>query len=381
MRVDQYQKLALKSDQSSGRGTARYLLLGLFGEAGSVLAEVKKRRRDDETDEHYFDRVSEELGDLLWYVSAVAGQNGAKLSTLMLPLLKQGLARPNNITFGDIQQPTRMSLEKPSKYLDLRLVKLAIATGKLVEVQTQSLHSRKSVVSDSAFTEVLHQIVLVATRVGLAMDEIAEKNLAKVQDRWPNRKIYPSSFDDTFPDYEQLPKALLVDIREISAGGGATFVLQSSSGIHIGDRLTDNISDPDEYRFHDVFHYAYAAVLGWSPVLRALLRVKRKSQKSIDETQDGARAILIEEGISTFIFNEAKRQNFFAGIERGKLSFDLLKSIREFVRGYEVQSAPLWLWEEAVLQGFDAFRFLQKHRAAQVEICFRERKLLTRPHP
>lgn len=60
------------------------------------------------------------------------------------------------------------------------------------------------------------------------------------------------------------------------------------------------------YRFHDVFHLAYAAVLGWSPVLRALLKCKRKSHPWLDENQDGARAILIEEGISTFVFNHAK---------------------------------------------------------------------------
>lgn len=380
MKVDLYQSLARKSDQSGGSKTARYLLLGLFGEAGTVLSEVKKRKRDNETDEHYFSRVSEELGDLLWYVSAVAGRNGAKLSTLVLPLLKNRPRNPHEIRFGDIQQPTRMNLDGPSKYLELRLVRLAVAAGKLVEIQTQSLHSRKAVDADAAFTEILRQIAFVATRVGLSMDDVAVQNLQKVQDRWPDKKRYPASFDDDFPNYEQLPKSMKVDIREISTDNGA-FVLQASKGIHIGDRLTDNIADPDEYRFHDVFHYAYAAVLGWSPVMRSLLRLKRKSRKEIDDTQDGARAILIEEGISTFIFNEAKRQEYFAGIERGKLSFDLLKSIREFVRGYEVERAPLWLWEEAVLQGYEAFRFLQEHRAAQVEISFRQRKLITRPHP
>ena len=42
--------------------------------------------------------------------------------------------------------------------------------------------------------------------------------------------------------------------------------------------------------FHDVFHLAYAAVLGWSPTTRALLKIKRKSRPEIDENEDGARA-------------------------------------------------------------------------------------------
>ena len=42
---------------------------------------------------------------------------------------------------------------------------------------------------------------------------------------------------------------------------------------------------PDDYRFHDAFHYAYAAILGWSPVTRALFRLKRKSETDVDEGQ------------------------------------------------------------------------------------------------
>ena len=78
----------------------------------------------------------------------------------------------------------------------------------------------------------------------------------------------------------------------------------------MGDRLTDNILEPDDYRFHDVFHYAYTAVLGWSPVMRALFKLKRKSQPKIDEAEDGARALLIEEGIATWIFGQAKKLEF-----------------------------------------------------------------------
>jgi hypothetical protein len=37
MKVDEYQTKAIKSDQSRGEDTARYLLLGLFGEAGGVF--------------------------------------------------------------------------------------------------------------------------------------------------------------------------------------------------------------------------------------------------------------------------------------------------------------------------------------------------------
>ncbi|MFX5960858.1 pyrophosphatase, partial [Acinetobacter baumannii] len=89
-------------------------------------------------------------------------------------------------------------------------------------------------------------------------------------------------FDEAFPDEERLPRALTIDIFERTGGNDRRYVVQRCNGIFIGDRLTDNIMKPDDYRFHDAFHYAYAAVLGWSPVTRALFRLKRKSEARVD---------------------------------------------------------------------------------------------------
>ena len=45
----------------------------------------------------------------------------------------------------------------------------------------------------------------------------------------------------------------------------------------------------------DVFHFAHAAILHWSPTFRALIRHKRKSNPDIDEAQDSGRAIVIDD--------------------------------------------------------------------------------------
>ncbi len=381
MLVDEYQDRAVGSDQSSGQDTARYLLLGVFGEAGGLLTAVKKRERDDETLAKYLSQVTEEVGDLLWYLAAVATRNGVKLSSLVAPLINPKPRRLDKIRFSDLQPALTRVSPDPSKTLELRLVRLASAVGALVSAQTDSLHTRTKSSPDDEFTEVFRRLRSVSSYVGVSLEDAAIENLAKVQDRWPSRKVYTRSFDATYPEYERLPKRMIVDIREIMPAKDQYFVLQASKGLHIGDRLTDNIEDPDEYRFHDVFHYAYAAVLGWSPVLRSLLRLKRKSNKLVDESQDGARAILLEEGISAFVFAEAKSQAFFRNVEYGKLSFDLLKRIRSFVKGYEAQDIPLWLWEDAILQGFEAFRYLQEHRAARVTISYAERRLHVARHP
>jgi NTP pyrophosphatase (non-canonical NTP hydrolase) len=378
--LDAYQDLAVGTDVSKGRDSASFLLLGLFGEAGSVLTEVKKRERDRTRTADYIARVTEEIGDLLWYMNAVAARNGIRLSEIAslvhAPRGSQPLVDPSR-TFRSLQ-PERKTIQlEPNLLLEWHLVDLAESVGQLVYDHRQFLKDRVRDPLVRSFARVLTEILGVANRVGIDLEAAARGQLRKAQERWPTRKRLPPYPDGKFPEYERLPRELIVEIREEKLAGDNYFVFQRCNGINVGDRLTDNIADPDDYRFHDVFHYAYAAVLGWSPVIRALYKLKRKSKKEIDESQDGARAALIEEGIATLVFNEAKRNNFFLGVKRGRLSFDLLKTVHQFVQGYEVQKMPYWAWEEAILQGFDAFRFLHAHRSGR--LVLKKRRIVMEP--
>ncbi|HEY5070416.1 MAG TPA: pyrophosphatase, partial [Caulobacteraceae bacterium] len=111
----------------------------------------------------------------------------------------------------------------------------------------------------------------------------------------------------------------------------------------------------------------------------SLLRLKRKSDPKIDEAQDGARATLIEEGVTTWIFSQAAQLDFFDNLGPGDLPFDLLKHVRQFVAGYEAEERPLWLWEDAILQGYAAFRFLRQHRRGRVRIDMANHRLSVKP--
>jgi hypothetical protein len=48
LELDQYQTLSARTDKSVSRETSglHFLLLGLFGEVGSLLSELKKKQRD-----------------------------------------------------------------------------------------------------------------------------------------------------------------------------------------------------------------------------------------------------------------------------------------------------------------------------------------------
>jgi hypothetical protein len=63
------------------------------------------------------------------------------------------------------------------------------------------------------------------------------------------------------------------------------------------------------------------------------------------------------------------------------LSFDLLKHVRQFVSGYEPEGSPLWLWGEAILEGYDAFRYLKTNRRALVHIDMYARALTVEELP
>ena len=125
-------------------------------------------------------------------------------------------------------------------------------------------------------------------------------------------------------------------------------------GQQVGDDLTDNADDPDGYRFHDVFHLGYIAVLGWSPVVRKLLKRKRKSDPRVDEVQDGGRAQVIDEGVAALVFEYAKRHNWLAGVT--DLDYQLLKTIKGITDLLEVRVRSAGEWQNAILQGFEVWR-------------------------
>lgn len=382
--LDGYQSLALRTDKGPD-ASLTFPLLGLFGEAGSLLSVIKKKQRDRTSYLGYEPHVIEELGDVLWYFAVVAARGGLSLSAIGHNLdrnFEDWQDKGNaDLEFKALQLGATKEIQKdPTPAFEKTSIDLAADIGALLaDHQAGRLSGNQSALKGHLVT-IMRALVKAASEAGVTIERAAQDNLAKTFDRWPIERTYPAPLDEKAKAHEQLPRDLVIDIFEREVRG-QVYVFQRSNGINIGDRLTDNAMEPDDYRFHDVFHYAYSAVLTWSPVIRALLHLKRKSDPKIDEAEDGARAILIEEGIATWIFGQAKQLGFFEEIKPGELSFDILKTVRQFVAGYEPQVCPLWLWEEAILQGFEAFRFLRKHRRARLRIDMMSRRLVVGDMP
>lgn len=380
--VSDYSKRAAATDQRSGARALGFSMLGLFGEVGSLLSEAKKKQRDATSYLGYAEAVAEELGDVLWYLSAVARRSRLSLADIAAAAAVDGTWSPGTneaLTFHSLQ-PEHMPLAKaPTVAFEDTLLALAGEVGMLVNDFRPGAAGRAADPRDR-LVATMRRLIQAANEAGVTLDGAAFKNLHKIYDRWPQHRIFPAPFDADMMPEEQLPRRMTIDVYERTVRK-QTYVYQRSTGVFVGDRLTDNAAEPDDYRFHDVFHYAYVAVLGWSPVIRSLLRLKRKSVPKLDEVEDGARATLIEEGVTTWLFGQAQQLDFFAGVKRGGLPLDMLKHVREFVEGYESAQCPLWLWEEAILQGYNAFRFLQKNRRGRVSIDFPKHRLRIKELP
>lgn len=265
MNLADFQAMALETDQTrliSETDAKLVPLLGLAGEAGQLLSEYKKRLRDGEKHEKFVDRVSEELGDILWYVANVA-----------------------------------------SKY-------------------------------------------------NLSLDGIAEANLAKTRARYHVAKSN-GKLDEHYGEVERFPRQFSVTFQEKIIGPRAE-VTAYVDGRVVGATLTDNSYADDGYRFHDVFHVAYAAILGWSPILRKLMERKRRSNPQVDEVEDGGRAGVIEEGIAALAFDYARRHKFLDGVH--DIDADLIRIIKDMSSHLEVSCQPESLWRKAILEGFTAWR-------------------------
>ncbi len=278
MDFNSYQKEALHTDRVPTRDDAVSLIvpmLGLAGETGQLLSEYKKHLRDGEAHRLFKERVSEELGDLLWYIANVA------------------------------------------------------------------------------------------SKFDLSLSDIAAANLTKVKQRWASERAEPFTFDAEFPEGERLPRRFEVELFDVEAGARQRVRLLID-GKPVGSELTDNAYDSDGYRFHDVFHFAYASVLGWSPITRALLQRKRKSRPLLDEVEDGGRAAVIEEGVVALAFEYARRHHFLDGV--AALDFQLLRTIKDMTAHLEVRRCTTGEWEQAILQGFDVWRAVSAARGGHIAV-------------
>jgi hypothetical protein len=247
---------------------------------------------------------------------------------------------------------------------------------KVVRDNDGHLDSRTSAVEDLG--DILWYVADAATWLGIDLDEVADGNLTKIARRWdahdlpfpqpanrspvrpmPVTQVSSTSrlgpahvFDGAYGPSERLPRQITIHLAEIA--GADHRVLPVWDGNPCGNQLGDNAYDEDGYRWHDCFHLAHLAILGWSPVFRGLLKRKRRSTPRVDDVEDGGRAVAKEEGIAAMVFEAAARARHYERVR--VVDSDVLRTCARMAAGQEVDVCSPLEWERAILGGYDTWR-------------------------
>lgn len=335
MRAQEYQVEAARTSRINwkNRNGPDLAILGIIGELGSLASAIKKHFRDKEAYAEFENHVTEELGDILWYLTTSASHLNLSLEDWP----KQGTA------FESAHQGVYSMYTK--------LTCLIREREELLSEKTPEEQTSKALI-----LEIIFDMQGIAQLLGTDLDKVARSNCDKILSYWcdMSNQMPARKFDSDFPDYEQLPRQF--EIEFVKARQGKSMLIMMN-GIALGDRLTDNSYQDDGYRFHDVFHLAGVATLGWSPVVRRMLKRKRKTNPTIDEVEDGARAAIIEEAIINHIYDYA-RPTFLKGAKR--VDLDLIKRIQNLVKGYEVAECEPWEWQDCIMKSYRIFRQLRE---------------------
>ena len=211
----------------------------------------------------------------------------------------------------------------------------------------------------------------------ISLNDVLRVNEAKANFRSRTEGAVPY-YDEDSLDGEQLPREFRIDF----VSTGPKHARMYHQGRPLGDDLTDNAYEEDGYRFHDVMHLANAACLRWSPVMRKLLKRKRKSSYETDEVEDGARAEIVEELVVKAIHTEGKR---LAPIdqrnegrlfpEKGDITFGLIKTMLAYVEGLEVHNSQEWQWRKAIFEGYRVYQRLREEGQGSVTVDLEDRSL------
>ena len=138
MRLSKVKPLSITTFEQHAAATDRLepeldtALLGLVGEVGSLVSALKKKRRDTDGYFGYADAVLEELGDVLWYLSAVARRGGTTLVEASSRAIEPVEAGAFELRLSDLEPRTRGD-GATARAFELALLELAGEAGDLAK--------------------------------------------------------------------------------------------------------------------------------------------------------------------------------------------------------------------------------------------------------
>lgn len=224
--------------------------------------------------------------------------------------------------------------------------------------------------------EALWYLSAVATHFNADLDSIARANLESNRARWgthrdPQGRLFHGRRSEAYRESEQWPRQVRLEFASTLGPSEYSWLPVAritADGVPFGDPIDDNTPNEDGYRFHDVLHFAFAACLDWSPVVRKLMKNKRKSNQQDDKYEDGARARDTEEALANMIHKAAIANNLFLHAKR--LDSEFLADVQGHVRSLEVRDRTAAEWEGCILAAYSVYRKLLENKGGVVIVDF-----------
>ena len=434
MLIKKYAAFVARTDQFSTRpysdghdaATPREIaIFGLASEIGSVISAIKKEWLNEGgalSSPLAKLELAEELGDTMWYAFALAriedsgdspdilvsdiehlqtevtdpSQRGARIREVLTPEDIQdfldgaeAFKSASHPTLSDYQR-LAFKTARTERHILLQvcaavLTQLAAQLMRhlLPEIEKELNKQLKDRAIGVVLGEIAWHLCAIASLYDIDMNEVGEKNVEKASARQNDGQPTPLH-DASAPEGRRFPKNFEVEFRSVDTETVEIYW----EGERRGAALRDQYSIKDGYRFHDVLHLANVAVLGWSPVLRDLFKIKREG--STKQQQDGGRSAVVEELVVKLIHWEASRRakelhGDLNPYERPlfpkdeEIPFSLIKQVRELTVGHEVFDNKYWEWARAIREGYRVFDLLKKHNGGFVVVDLIQRKLVFRP--
>ena len=311
----------------------------------------------------------------------------------------EGAAKDAHIDIATYQREafktSQLTRGSSPEHLLAPILGLASETGSILDIYKKYLRDAIDLKANREYLkeelgDLLWYIATVATSADLRLEDIARSNLARTRDRYPKnlREAFAKLqvFDQQYSPQERFPRKVTIEFTERRQAGKVRAVLKLVSvrpnafpkgpitivehgerkkigfavGRRLGDTLTDNSRRADDYRYHDAVHLGFMAVLGWSPIMRTLLGVRRRSNATVNEAEDGARAKYVEEGLSAVLAALSLRRLGFGG--EITVDGDSISVAQAVTSSLEARQLPGWLWRRAISQGFAAMHTLGENK-------------------
>ena len=330
-----YQRYAWGTNKTREDERFFHMQMGFSSEGANICNLVKEARREQNFDQDVIlnhTKLNEEIGDTLWYLSAlhtVAGKNFG-----------------DALGMSNFEELDTWAKERPA-------AKQIKATQNLYSSHTKlagQIDHLKQYFPANAANDYLKNLAQFAHVCGTSLNEAADHNLQKISDRYaqPEQLHWPDAHEFAFMGRKAF---------DFSINGDT--VTMSSDGKIIGDPLTSQVREDDGFNTHDIVHLSLATYLDWSPVLRKLTNTRRD-----DDTLDGARHYLTEENIVQNVWRFQEENP-----NRHGLGWDLLTNISDSVAKHpEANKITLAQWENAIKIGVDNANKLAANKGGRV-VC------------